>query len=135
MPFTPLPRPLSACRVVLLSTCGVHLSSQEPFDSQSPTGDASFREIPVDTPDDQIVFTHTHYNHDYVNADPRVAWPLSYLRALVQRRELGSLAPVHFGCMGFIKDDQRARLREEMAPRIARRMAAMSVQTALLVPC
>src|ERR1700730_18995954 len=44
--ITPLQKPLSACTVALVTTAGLSLPDQEPFDMTIRNGDSSFREIP-----------------------------------------------------------------------------------------
>ena len=46
IPWTPVTKPLSQSVVALVTTAGVHLKSQEPFDMEDPDGDPSFRAIP-----------------------------------------------------------------------------------------
>jgi D-proline reductase (dithiol) PrdB len=53
IPWTPLRKPLSECTVALVTTAGVHLKGQKPFDMSDPDGDPSFREIPGNTPLDR----------------------------------------------------------------------------------
>jgi D-proline reductase (dithiol) PrdB len=46
IPWTPLRKPITACRVALVTTAGVHLRTQPPFDMQNPLGEASCRDLP-----------------------------------------------------------------------------------------
>ena len=48
--WTPLRKPLSECVVSLLTTGGVHLRDDTPFDTDSTHGDWTHREIPTATP-------------------------------------------------------------------------------------
>src|SRR5512143_1324007 len=45
VPWTPLSKPLSACRVALVSSAGFVAPGQEPFDEKKKGGDPTFREI------------------------------------------------------------------------------------------
>ncbi len=45
-PWTPLAKPLTKCRIALLSSGGIHRKDQPPFDAVK--NDLSWREIPVD---------------------------------------------------------------------------------------
>src|SRR5260370_695728 len=45
---TPLQKPLSSCTVGLVTTAGLSLPDQPPFDLTIRNGDSSFREIPSD---------------------------------------------------------------------------------------
>ena len=51
-PWTPLTKPLSECKVALVSSAGIHLKTDETFDydreRRQPTwGDPTHREIPI----------------------------------------------------------------------------------------
>ncbi|MEE8573946.1 MAG: selenoprotein B, partial [Thermodesulfobacteriota bacterium] len=43
IPFTKLTRPISECKVALVTTAGVHLKTDTPFGTASPDGDFTFR--------------------------------------------------------------------------------------------
>src|ERR1700730_6778312 len=45
---TPLRKPLAECTVALVTTAGLELPSQPPFDTTIKMGDSSFREISSD---------------------------------------------------------------------------------------
>jgi len=46
-PWTPLHQPLSACTVALVTTAGVHLKDDAPFDIGDKEGDPTYRVIPL----------------------------------------------------------------------------------------
>ena len=48
-PWTQLAREVNQSRLALITTGGVHLKSQTPFDMTDPAGDPTFREIPANT--------------------------------------------------------------------------------------
>src|SRR5512140_629412 len=65
IPFAPLPKPLRECTVALLSSAGVALRSDRPFDQEGERrnpwwGDPSFREIPLGTTEAEIKIHHLH---------------------------------------------------------------------------
>ena len=68
VPWTPLRRPVRECTVALVTTAGVHLASDPPFDMQDPDGDPSLRVIPVEAPRNAVRITHKYYDHSA--ADP-----------------------------------------------------------------
>ncbi|MCB0183056.1 MAG: hypothetical protein KDE31_02265, partial [Caldilineaceae bacterium] len=100
IPFARLTKPLHECKVALLTTGGVHLPEQPPFDMDNPDGDATYRAIPTDTPPERITITHKYYDHSDADADLNVIFPLEHFRSLVQTGIIGSLASHHFGFMG-----------------------------------
>ena len=56
-------KPLAECKLALVTTSGVHHSSQEPFDMQDSDGDPSFRAIDGATIGNDYKITHDYYDH------------------------------------------------------------------------
>ena len=48
-PWTPLEKPLSRCKVALITSSGLIRKSDQPFDLGNPNGDPSYRVIPSTT--------------------------------------------------------------------------------------
>ena len=134
IPFAPFKKPLHQCKVALLTTGGIHLRDQLPFDMENPDGDASYRVIPGDVALEQISITHKYYDHSDADADLNVIFPLAHLRDLVVRGVIGALAPRHFGFMGHIEGPQVAQLTGQTAPDVAAKLRADGVDFALLTP-
>lgn len=134
IPFTRLDKPLSAARGVLITTGGVHLKTQPPFDMENRDGDASYREIPDNVALDEITITHKYYDHRDADADLNVIFPLAHFHELVRRGVVGSLASRHFGFMGHIEGEQLATLIQRSAPEVAAKLRAEGVDFAFLTP-
>jgi D-proline reductase (dithiol) PrdB len=134
VPWTQLDKPLSACRLALVSTAGFVLPGQEPFDKSVKGGDYSMRAIPVDTAVTELIDTHRSrsYDHSGVRADPNLAFPLDRARELVAAGRIGSLAREHISLMGSITAP--GRFVRDTAPQVAERLRADDVDVALLVP-
>lgn len=130
--WTPFSTPLPEARVALLTTAGVHLRSQEPFDLDDEHGDWSYREIPGDVELADLQVTHSHYDTTAANEDPNVVFPLRALRTLVERGEVGEVSPLHIGMMGFIPDG--TPLVEETAPRVAQALEDADVDYCVMTP-
>jgi D-proline reductase (dithiol) PrdB len=130
--WAPLRKPLAQCRVALVSTAGVHLKSQPAHDLLNPHGDASFREIPGDTPASALAVDHSHYDTSDANADPNCVFPIDRLRELAHMGIVGAVAPLHFGFMGFIPDGRL--LRDTTAPIVAERLLSQGTDAVVLTP-
>ncbi len=130
--WTPMRKVLAECSVALVSTAGVHLKSQPTHDLLNPHGDASFREIPRETQISDLAVDHVHYDTSDANADPNCAFPLDRLRELVESGIVGTIAPVHYGFMGFIPDGRL--LRDTTAPIVAQRLLAQGTDVVVLTP-
>lgn len=134
IPFARLQKPLHLCRVALITTAGVHLRNQPPFDMQNPNGDASYRELPAATPIDALMITHKYYDHTDADSDINIVFPLEHFRSLVGKGVLGSLAPRHFGLMGHIDGPLVTTLTEQTAPAVAATLRADGVDFVFLTP-
>lgn len=134
VPWATLPRPLSRCRLALVSTAGLVLPGQELFDERVRGGDTSFREIPADADLTTLVDSQRSesYDHSGVRSDPNLAFPLHRLRELVAAGRVGSLNHRHLSFMGSITAP--GRLVRRTAPEAAGRLAGDGVEAALLVP-
>jgi len=126
--------PLAKARVALVTTGGVHLASQAPFDMSDSDGDASLREVPVDTPREELRITHDYYDHRDAESDLNLVFPVQHLKELEEVGAIGSLYRIGTSIMGHIDGPHLATLQEQTAPLIARNLAAAGVNYALLVP-
>ena len=134
VPWTPLRKPLSECRLALVSTAGFVLPEQQPFDESVRGGDVSFREIPSDTAVGKLIDCHQSdsFDHTGMGRDPNLAFPIDRVRELVASARLGSVADSHLSFMGAIT--AAGRLIRDTAPQAARTLVDQRVDIALLVP-
>ena len=138
IPWTPVSKLLSESKVALLTTAGVSMKDDEPFDMeferQNPTrGDASFRKLSGDATASDIVANHLHIDTGYIERDLNVALPLARLDELVAEGVVGSAAATHYSIMGFQGNDS-SRLEQESAPKIAEALRSEEVDLFLLAP-
>jgi D-proline reductase (dithiol) PrdB len=134
VPWTPLSKPLSECRIALISSAGLVAPEQDPFDDSIRGGDVSFREIPAEIEISSLRDTHRSdaYDHSGIQQDPNLAFPLAPLQNLCEAGRLGSLNHRHFSFMGSITAP--GRLVAKTAPPIVAKLVADEVDVALLVP-
>jgi len=100
VPFAPFKKPLEEARVSLVTTTGVYLEGQEPFDVDAALGDSSYRVIPSDAEVSLLRIAHTHFPHDRAEKDINVIFPLERLRELVEEGIIDSLSK-NFYSFGF----------------------------------
>lgn len=134
MAVTPLRKPLSECTVVLITTAGLSLPEQPPFDTSIRMGDSSFREFPGDISPPALQMNHRSWAFDQTGIlrDRNLVLPLDRLREMQARGEIGAIAPHHYSFMGSIIGP--AKLTRQSAPEVARRLVAAGVDVALLTP-
>lgn len=134
VPWTPLGKPLAACRVALVSSAGFVLRGQDPFDQHRRGGDPSFREIPSDVEVANLVDCHRSESFDHTGMlkDPNVAFPVDRLVELAAKGRIGSVNRRHLSFMGSLT--ATGRLTRQTAPEAAARLVEDGVDVALLVP-
>ncbi|RTZ97850.1 MAG: hypothetical protein DSY89_10405, partial [Deltaproteobacteria bacterium] len=100
VPWSPVTTNADQWRLALVTTGGVHLKSQTPFDMFDPAGDPTFREIPDNISLSDLMITHNYYNHRDADKDMNIILPLSRVAELKQGREIKSVNLRHFSFMG-----------------------------------
>jgi D-proline reductase (dithiol) PrdB len=137
IPWTPLQKPLSDCTVALISSGGIALKTDRPFDQekerQNPWwGDPSYRIIPHATSTDQIRVYHQHIDASFAERDLNCLLPLDRLTELAEDNVIGRTAPSHYSFMGYILDPKK--LIEQSVPGIIRSLREEAVDIVVLVP-
>ena len=135
--WTPLERPLSECRVALISSAGIALRDDTPFDLQIELDDAwradeTHRVIPSSATTADIRVYHTHINHEPGEQDMNCLLPLDRLHELAQSGEIGAVAPSHYSYIGYTVAPDR--LIRETIPAIIGQLKAEAVDAAVLAP-
>lgn len=133
-PWTPLRKDPRECTVALVTTAGVHLATDVPFDMDDRRGDPSFREIPSDAPGRSLSVTHDYYDHRDADRDVNVVFPVDRLRELRDKGEIGGAAPCHYSFMGHVTEPHLATLRDATSRDVARRLGEAGVDIVVLSP-
>ena len=133
-PWTALHKPLSECRVALITSSGLVRKGDQPFDLSNPGGDPSFRAIPSasDPAELTLSIVSTNWDRSGFMADVNVVFPMERLRELAAERVVGSLAENFYAFMGSIFEIDP--VIEKSAPEVGRLLRDERVDIALLVP-
>jgi D-proline reductase (dithiol) PrdB len=134
VPWTPLKKPLRDCRLVLISSAGLIIPGQAPFDKSIRGGDPSFREIPANAAVSDLIETHRSevFDHTGIRQDPNLAFPMDRSRELFEKGRIGSLNHRHFSFMGSITAP--GRLIKKTVPLVVTQLIEDGVDIALLIP-
>ena len=130
-PWTPFDRPLEESSVALISSAGVFVADQEPFEPWA-VNDLSFREVPVDTPPERLRLHHNYYDHRDAQKDFNCIFPVQRLAELAADKLIGRLAPTAVS-LGMGRLYKRTALQEETVPRIVEVLRREGTDAALLV--
>ncbi len=137
IPWTPLAKPLSECTVALISTGGIALKSDRPFDQEGERrdpwwGDPSYRIIPHGTKTDDVRVYHLHINPSSAEQDINCLLPMERLDELAGAGKIGRAAPSHYSFMGYILEP--TELLQNSIPAIIDHLRRDKVDAALFVP-
>jgi D-proline reductase (dithiol) PrdB len=132
-PFTPLCKPLRECRFALVTTGGVHLREQPPYDMADPRGDPTYRVIPADIAYSRLTITHDYYNHQDAERDLNILLPIELFRNLARGGQIRSLATC-YSFMGHIEPPHVETLLRATAPQVAGKLKQERVDAVLLTP-
>lgn len=128
-----LDKPLEKARVTLVTTTGIYLEGQRPFDTAAAKGDPTYRIIPSSSDTSQLRIAHTHYAHERAEKGVNVIFPIERLRELAEEGAIGSVAPSLFS-YGFDLHVDELIGPGGSARRMARIMKQENVDVALLTP-
>jgi D-proline reductase (dithiol) PrdB len=137
IPWTPLSKPLNEATFALVTSAGISLKSDPPFDMErekaEPTwGDPSYRIIPKGTKSADINVNHLHINTEHILADINVMLPLARMEELSNEGVIGNLASTAYSFYGF-QWERTDFLDTAIAPMIDK-MKLEGVDVVLLTP-
>jgi len=137
IPWTPMSKPLNQATLALVTSAGISLKSDPPFDMEREKGeplwgDRSFRMIPRGTTEKDININHLHINTTHIAQDINVILPLARMAEFETEKVIGRLAPTAYSFYGF-QWRNTDFLKEAIEP-ISRRMASEAVDAVLLTP-
>jgi D-proline reductase (dithiol) PrdB len=127
-------KPLTECRVALVSSAGMVAPGQEPYRFDVKGGDWSWRVIPGDIDVGSLTEHHrsASWDHSGIEADRNMGMPLDRLRELAADRVIGEAAPRHISVMGSITAP--GRFIRKTVPEIVEALTDDNVDVALMVP-
>jgi D-proline reductase (dithiol) PrdB len=137
IPWTPMSKPLSQTTIALVTSAGISLKKDAPFDMErekreSLWGDRSFRVIPKGTTEKDIEVNHLHINTTYIKQDINVILPLGQMAEFEAEKIIGRLAPTAYSFYGF-QWRSTDFLAEAIEP-ISKQMKLERVEAVLLTP-
>jgi D-proline reductase (dithiol) PrdB len=137
IPWTPMARPLSECTVALISSGGIAMKDDAPFDQEGERrnpwwGDPSFRVIPKSATEKDVGVYHLHINPTYALRDLNCLLPLRQLEEMELQGEIGKAAASHYSIMGYLL--QPEAMLQESVPAIIQCLKDEGVDIVVLVP-
>jgi D-proline reductase (dithiol) PrdB len=131
-PFTPVRRALPMLNLALISSAGAYIDGMEAFDTDSRDGDLSFLEIPVEVEAADLRYAAKGYDPAAVRQDRNSQIPIDRLKEYEENSVIGGLNSVWWSLSSYIPN--AARVAEELASQVAKRLHRYGIQAALLIP-
>lgn len=131
-PFTPLRRALPMMNLALISSAGAYIDGTDPFDTASRDGDVTFREIPVEIEAADLLYAARGYDTVAIQQDRNAQIPIDRLREYEENAVIGKLNSAWWSISSYIPNAQL--VAEELAPKLAGRLARYEINAALLIP-
>lgn len=128
-PWAPIKKPLVESTIAIVSSAGIHLHSQEPFETLQ-RADLVFYEVPTTVDPSELAISHRSYDHSDADKDVNCVFPYQRLREFAAEGIIGALSPRAYTCMGRIPNGQA--VERTLAPQIAQRVQADAVDLVLL---
>lgn len=137
IPFSPLCKPLQRSKVALISSAGIAMKDDRPFNQegerQNPWwGDPSYRVLPNTATETDTNLYHLHIDPRPALQDLNCLFPLGRLKELEELGEIGASAEQHFSMMGYIL--QPETLLKETVPAMIHDLRAERADVVVLVP-
>jgi len=137
IPWTPLAKPLSQTTLALVTSAGISLKTDCPFNmerekKEATWGDRSYRAIPRGTTEKDIEVSHLHMNTDWIRQDINVILPLARMAEFEQEKIIGRLPPTSYSFYGF--QWQNTDFLKEAIEPISNRMKREAVDAILMTP-
>ena len=134
IPWKKLGKPLKDCKIVLITTGGIHLKSDKEFDMSDPNGDSTFRRIPYDTNYKDLIITHKYFDHYDADRDPNLILPIEVISELQSEGIVGPSCENHYSFMGHIKQPHLTTVIKYNSVELAKEIRQQKADIAFLVP-
>ncbi|OUU74190.1 MAG: hypothetical protein CBC29_08625 [Methylococcaceae bacterium TMED69] len=138
IPWTPRSKKISKSRVSLVTTAGISMETDTPFDMETERkkgdwGDPSWRLIKHGSKIEHLNVNHLHIDTTYIKKDLNVALPIDIIEDFLQKGIVGSISKFHYSIMGYQGSDT-SHLINFSGPEIAKSMKQDNVDLAILAP-
>lgn len=134
-PFAPLSKPLSECRVAIVSTSDVKVREDEntpEHESVNLFGVGNVYSLPSDIPIERLHSKQEHFDKNATTLDDVNAYyPIEILHQLADSGRIGSVAS---RCHGVYTAYSQRKTNEADAPEVLRRLREDDVDVVLLTP-
>jgi D-proline reductase (dithiol) PrdB len=133
IPWTPMSKPLSLCKISIVTTAGVHVQGQTGFDMLDKSGDPTMRVINISDLK-RLMITHDYYDHTDADRDINIVFPIDRLIEFEKEGVIGKVSQRHFGFMGHIIGEHINTLINVSAKELINNLKEDMVDVVILTP-
>ncbi len=133
-PWAPLKSPLKNAKVAFISTAGIHLKEDQPFDMSDKDGDITFRSFSADVDPAELKITHDYYNHSDADRDINVVLPLQALRDCREEGLIGSFSNNFYSFMGHIQGRLISKFIKKSRFELSQQLVEEKIDVAIVSP-
>ena len=126
---TPLGKPLSECRVAVVTTGGLTPAGEIEL---WMSGDQKYQELPGDARDLQLSHFSPNFDRTGIIQDLNVVYPVDRLHELAATGEIGSVNDRHFSFMGA--QMEFSTIIQDTGPAVAQQLLDDGVDVILMTP-
>ena len=130
-PFASLDKPLKKACITLISSAGIFLDGQEPFDPWA-LNDLSFRTIPKEVSLNTLRLQHNYFDHRDALRDLNCVFPIQRMQELEKSGYIAKMAPSAI-TLGMGRLYKRTALQRQTVPQILAVLKREETDAALLV--
>jgi len=123
------PKPLSECRVAIVTSAALHHSDDDGFAAQ----DSSFRQLEASRRDVQLGHWSPNFDRSGFAHDINVVYPLDRLQELAAQGVIGAVAPRHLSFAGN-QDETMTSIQLDSGPAAAQMLIDDEVDVVVLTP-
>ena len=134
VPWTPAKKRLCDSRVALITSAGVHLKGDIPFNMMDRFGDPTFREVPNEVLPQRLTLTHNYFDFKDALLDINLVLPIRPLICLAREEVIGSVSHRSFSFMGHVTNRHIDILLRETAPVMVKKLIKDEVDIVFLTP-
>ncbi|MBT4289239.1 MAG: hypothetical protein HOD92_18080 [Deltaproteobacteria bacterium] len=133
-PWAALKKPLNESRFTFITTAGVHLKSDQPFNMSDKDGDPTYRSFTFDSDPSDLMITHDYYNHNDADRDINVVLPLDALQNCLDQKIIGSLSNSIYSFMGHIEGKNIKKMIRNSCRELSQILLKDQIDVAIVSP-
>ena len=128
-PWKPVQKDLEDSLVCLITTSGMRLKSDKPFQINKLSGSSEFKEFTVHATENELAVDMTNYHSAEAMKDINVLIPVEHIIEMVERKNISKIHETIYSFCGFCKDIEQLK---QSTKRVIRKLIEAEVDLILI---